>query len=106
MSPSGESPVYKLVLFQVLATLCDVPSYVEKVHHSQAGRVLLITEAQKPTLATSKARLFCTNLDEGLTGRGLVSLKKDLRSPPVISSSRINLGIACRLTPTHLTMFW
>lgn len=107
MCPSGESPVYKLVFFQVLATLCDVPSDVEKVHHSQAGRVLLITEAQKPTLATtSEARLFCTNLDEGLTGRGRVSLMKVLRSPPVISSSRINLGIACRLTPTHLTMFW
>lgn len=97
--------MYKLVLLQILAALCDVPSYVEKVHHGQTGRVLLITE--KPTLVTmSEARLSSANLDGGLTGRGLVSLMKVLRSPPVISSSRMNRGIACRLTPTHLTMFW
>lgn len=105
---SGDSPVYKLVLLQVLTALSDVPSYVEEVHHGQTGWVLLITEAQKPTLVTISEvyQRFCTNLDDGLTGRGLVSLMKVLRSPPVISSSRMNLGIACRLTPTHLTMFW
>lgn len=41
-----------------------------------------------------------------LTTRGLISLRKVLRSPPVISSSSMNLGIACRLTPTQRTMFW
>lgn len=41
-----------------------------------------------------------------LTSRGLVSLRKVFRSPPAISSSRMNLGMACRLTPTQRTMFW
>lgn len=44
--------------------------------------------------------------DEHLTSRGLYSLRKVLRSPPAISSSRMNLGIACRLTPMQRTMFW
>lgn len=34
-------PVYKLVLLQVLAALCDVSSHIEEVHHGQAGRVVL-----------------------------------------------------------------
>lgn len=41
-----------------------------------------------------------------LTGRGRVSRRKDLRSPPAMSSSRINRGRACRLTPIQRTMFW
>lgn len=41
-----------------------------------------------------------------LTSRGLVSLRNVFRSPPAISSSRMNLGMACRLTPTQRTMFW
>lgn len=41
-----------------------------------------------------------------LTGRGRVSRRKDLRSPPAMSSSRINRGRACRLTPMQRTMFW
>lgn len=49
--------MYKLVLLQVLATLCDVSSYAEKVHHGQTGRMLLITEAENPTLVmTSELR--------------------------------------------------
>lgn len=40
-----------------------------------------------------------------LTSRGLVSLRKVFRSPPVISSSKMNLGMACRLTPIQRTMF-
>lgn len=56
---AGDSPVYKLVLLQILATLCDVSSYVEKVHHGQTGRMLLITEAENPTfVTTTKARQF------------------------------------------------
>lgn len=41
-----------------------------------------------------------------LTGRGRVSRRKDLRSPPAMSSSRMNRGRACRLTPMQRTMFW
>lgn len=103
----ADSPVYKLVLLQILATLCDVSSYVEKVHHGQTGRMLLITEAENLKAAEHiGGETVSTNLAGGLTGRGLVSLMKVFRSPPVISSSKINLGMACRLTPTHLTMFW
>lgn len=96
----------ELVLLQVLAALGDVSSYVEKVHHGQAGRMLLITQAE--SLNAGGRGTVWTNLagGGGLTGRGLVSLMKVFRSPPVISSSRMNLGMACRLTPTHLTMFW
>lgn len=36
--------MYKLVLLQILAALGDVSGHVEKVHHGQAGRVLLITQ--------------------------------------------------------------
>lgn len=67
MCESGDSPVYKLVLLQVLAALSDVSSYVEEVHHGQTGWVLLITEEGG---AEAKARddirgktLFSTNLD-------------------------------------------
>lgn len=41
---SGQVPVYKLVLLQILAALGDVSGHVEKIHHVQAGRVLLITQ--------------------------------------------------------------
>lgn len=43
---NSEVPVYKLVLLQVLAALSDVSSHIEKVHHAQTGRVLLIIQRQ------------------------------------------------------------
>lgn len=46
VGPPADSPVDELVLLQVLAALGDVSSYVEKVHHGQAGRMLLITQAE------------------------------------------------------------
>lgn len=109
VGPPADSPVDELVLLQVLAAFGDVSSYVEKVHHGQAGRMLLTTQAE--SLNAGGGGALWTNLaggggGRGLTGRGLVSLMKVFRSPPVISSSRMNLGMACRLTPTHLTMFW
>lgn len=41
---SGEVPVYKLVLLQILAALSDISGHVEKVHHGQARWVLLIKD--------------------------------------------------------------
>lgn len=37
-------PVYELVFLQILAALSDVSGYIEKIHHGQAGWVLLIKE--------------------------------------------------------------
>lgn len=112
----------ELVLLQVLAALSNVSRHVEEVHHGQAGRVLLFTWRQKLILAATtgkkkkKSQTCCSsNLDHKgwrgsrarrLTSRGLVSLRNVFRSPPAISSSRMNLGMACRLTPTQRTMFW
>lgn len=123
---SGDVPVYKLVLFKVLAALSDVSGNIKKVDHRQTGRVLLITKRQDRMLVATWVKkkkklrqslvyvgwhgsIFWCAVREShvcLTSRGLVSLRKDLRSPPAISSSRINLGMACRLTPMHRTMFW
>jgi len=36
--------VYKLVLLQILAALCDVSGHIQKIHHGQAGRMLLIRQ--------------------------------------------------------------
>ncbi len=41
---SGEVPVYKLVLLQILTAFSDVSGHVEKVHHGQAGWMLLIKQ--------------------------------------------------------------
>lgn len=38
--------MYELVLLQILAALSDVSGHVEKVHHGQAGWVLLIQETR------------------------------------------------------------
>lgn len=46
---SGEVPVYKLVLLQILAALGNVSRHIEKVHHGQAGRVLLIKQTREHT---------------------------------------------------------
>lgn len=48
--PSDAVPVYELVLLKILAALGNVSGHVEKVHHGQAGWLLLITQRDTPTM--------------------------------------------------------
>lgn len=71
MCVSGDSPVYELVLLQVLAALSDVSSYVEEVHHGQTGWVLLITEANARDDIRGKTALHKCRSQSHRSGSGL-----------------------------------
>lgn len=67
MQPSAEVPVYKLVLLQILAALSDVSRHIEKVHHGQAGWLILIKQRRdrkKQILKTDGAHTIALKLNQ------------------------------------------
>lgn len=57
-------------------------------------------ERKEETVLGESETVICS-----LTGLGRVSLRKDFKSPPAMSSSKMKRGKACKLTPMQRTIF-